>query len=334
MDLLPAVGLASEAMAADSEEFFRAGTCLPFLRNAQNEDGGWGFHPGAVSRAEPSCWALLALLQSTKHEDEEAVTRGVHWLGGGQLVDGPWPSTPGQQSGCWVTSLVCLVLCLAGDTTKNSAEAVARGLRWLCADWPQDSTPWRRFLAKFAAQRQLSAINNAYRGWGWTPGTSSWVEPTSFALLALERAPREIRPGSAKRRRDLAEAMLYDRMCPGGGWNCGNPSVYGVAGEPLIVPTTMALLALRAYPQRAENRASLEWLEREVASIDATGSLALARIALAAYGRDWPSKAPGFSDLYANSESLQSIQVVAWMCLALGRQDWLLAGSGEAQGHA
>ena len=28
--------------------------------------------------------------------------------------------------------------------------------------------------------------------------------------------------------------MLYDRMCPGGGWNCGNPKVYGVAGEPLV----------------------------------------------------------------------------------------------------
>ena len=211
---------------------------------------------------------------------------------------------------------------------------MARGLRWLCADWPQDSTPWRRLLAKFALEQHGSPINNAYRGWGWTPGTSSWVEPTSFALLALERAPQGIRPRSAKQRRGLAEAMLYDRMCAGGGWNCGNSSVYGVAGEPLIVPTTVALLALRAYPQRAENRASLEWLEREVGSIQAVGSLALAHITVEAYGHEWPSKAPRFSDLYEKSGSLRSVQVVAWMCLALSAQDWLAAGRGEACSHA
>jgi Squalene-hopene cyclase C-terminal domain len=321
-------------MAADSEEFFREGTCLPFLRNAQNADGGWGFLQGTLSRAEPTCWSLLALLQSTKLEDKDAVTRGMHWLRSAQLANGSWPTTPEEESGCWVTSLVCLTLLPAGDSikTNRSEEAVARGLRWLCADWPQDSTPWRRLLAKFAPEHHGSPINNAYRGWGWTPGTSSWVEPTSFALLALERAPREIRPGSAKQRRDLAEAMLYDRMCAGGGWNCGNSRVYGVAGEPLIVPTTVALLALRAYPQRAENRASLEWLEREAGSIQAAGSLALARIAVEAYGHEWPSNAPKFSDLYEKSESLQSVQVVAWMCLALGAQNWLAAG--EVRSHA
>ena len=46
--------------------------------------------------------------------------------------------------------------------------------------------------------------------------------------------------------------MLYDRMCPGGGWNCGNPMVYGVPGEALIVPTVWALLALRDEPKKTE----------------------------------------------------------------------------------
>ena len=36
-------------------------SCLPYLRNAQNEDGGWGFMPGAGSRVEPTAWALIAL---------------------------------------------------------------------------------------------------------------------------------------------------------------------------------------------------------------------------------------------------------------------------------
>ncbi len=40
---------------------FVSSVCLPFLRAAQNEDGGWGFHPGPQSRVEATSWTLLAL---------------------------------------------------------------------------------------------------------------------------------------------------------------------------------------------------------------------------------------------------------------------------------
>src|SRR4029077_1347976 len=89
----------------------------------------------------------------------------------------------------------------------------------------------------------------------------------------------------AERRRLLGEAMLYDRMCPGGGWNCGNPMVYGVAGEPLIVPTSLALLALRAYPERSENVMSLEWLASSVAGAESAAALALGKNCLEALRR-------------------------------------------------
>lgn len=68
------------------------------------------------------------------------------------------------------------------------------------------------------------------RGWNWTPGTASWVEPTAHALLLLRMLPPETLPSPAARGRQLAEQMLFDRMCPGGGWNSGNPLIYGVAG--------------------------------------------------------------------------------------------------------
>src|SRR5438876_464221 len=104
----------------------------------------------------------------------------------------------------------------------------------------------------------LREAQSADGGWGFHPGSSSRVEPTSFALLALEQAPKDLLPAAAARRRQLAESLLRDRMCPGGGWNCGNPRVYGVAGEPLVLPTAWALLALRAHPERPENVMSLE----------------------------------------------------------------------------
>jgi Prenyltransferase and squalene oxidase repeat len=307
-------------MEADPEKSFAEEVCLPFLRKAQNMDGGWGFHPQSRSRVEPTCWALQALAESWNREPEERVTRGLQFLRAAQLSDGSWPSSPEEKSGCWVTSLSCWVLLAASD----SSPASGAGLRWLCHDWPRDSTPWRRFLSKFSSTKGLHPINMSYRGWGWTPGTSSWVEPTSFALISLEQAPRDLLPPEAIRRRELATAMLYDRMCPGGGWNCGNPLVYGVAGEPLIVPTVWALLALRHDPMRPENVMSLDWLVRNIAAIRSGGSLALAKICLETYGRKWPVDAPSLADLYENSGFLESVQVVAWSLLAISeRARWL-----------
>jgi hypothetical protein len=313
-------------MGADSDTSFVESVCLPLLRKAQNKDGGWGFHPGAQSRAESTCWALLALIDPSRPETPENAARGFQFLRGAQLPDGSWPAANEEKTGCWVTALACSVL--LGD--KGSAKAGAAGLAWLCKDWPRDSTLWRRLLARVSSQRQIFPIDDSLRGWGWTPGTSSWVEPTSFALLALDHSPSDLLPSGAQRRTKLARAMLYDRMCPGGGWNCGNPRVYGVAGEPLVVPTTWALLALRSHPERAENKMSLDWLENTVSNIRGAGSLALARVCLETYGRSWPTGAPELRAFYGKNEFLHSVQVTAWTCLALGsRQHWLTPAHGK-----
>ena len=307
-------------MEADREKPFVEEVCLPFLRNAQNEDGGWGFHPQSESRVEPTCWALQALRESSNREAEVGIPRGLQFLRAAQLADGSWPSTPEEKSGCWVTSLGCWVLLSAAD----SSGAATAGIKWLCQDWPGDTTPWRRFLARFSTQRELHPVNRSYRGWGWTPGTSSWVEPTSFALISLDQASRDQLPPEASRRRELATAMLYDRMSPGGGWNCGNPMVYGVAGEPLVIPTVWALIALRHNPTRPENIASLGWLERSIANIGSAGSLALAGICMETYGRKWPADAPALPDLYERNQFLESVPVTAWCCLAMSvRSRWL-----------
>jgi hypothetical protein len=322
-DTSPAGQPASHRIGTQTEAQFVESVCLPLLRSSQNPDGGWGFHPASQSRPEPTCWALQALLQYYAPEIPETAVRGFRFVRETQLGDGAWPSARAEQVGCWVTALACWVLL----AEKNSSNAVARGLDWLCKDWPRDSTPWRRFLGRFSSQRRIFPTNNSYRGWGWTPSTSSWVEPTAFALLAFSECPAELFPPAAARRRELAEAMLRDRMCPGGGWNCGNPLVYGVAGEPLIIPTVWALLALRNQPERRENVLSLEWLERSVANIQGPGSFALARMCLEAYGRRWPNNAPEFHSLHQRNEFLENIQVVAWTSLALsGKRHFLPVG--------
>jgi hypothetical protein len=331
MDRVVRDTVVSKSMSVAPGKSFAETICRPFLRGSQNEDGGWGFHRDSESRVEPTCWALQALSGSALPAELAAVAAGRRFLHGAQLADGSWAATPGQSTGCWVTALAGLTL--LADT--NSESRVKAALRWLSDDWPRDSTPWRRLLERFSAQRKIAPLNRALRGWGWTPRTSSWVEPTAFVLLALQSSPAKLLPPWAERRRLLGEAMLYDRMCPGGGWNCGNPMVYGVAGEPLVVPTSLALLALRASPERKENVVSLDWLANSVKTVGSAASLALAKICLEAYGRDCPASRASLEEIYGNNEFLGSVPVAAWILLAYGdEQNGIFGGSAERSLHA
>jgi hypothetical protein len=290
--------------------------CLPFLLRAQNSDGGWGFLPGLTSRAESTCWASLGLMDFSADEATTAKSRGFAFLRAAQLSDGSWPSTPEEKTGCWVTSLAILTLLGVAPDSPG----VAPALQWICKDWPADSAPWRRFLARFSSQRNIAPINDTYRGWGWTQGTSSWVEPTSFALLALGRAPENALPAESSKRRRLGEALLYDRMCPGGGWNCGNPNVYGVAGEPLVGPTVWALLALRHRANREENRSSLAWLESDANDTKGVMSIALARLCLKAYGRSIPAETLRLQPFLQGGDYSLTVQSAALSCIALSEK--------------
>jgi hypothetical protein len=289
--------------------------CVSLLKNLQNADDGWGFHAGGQSRVEPTCWSALALFHCEKQENEDAFHRVAAFLHCKQLSNGSWPASQGMNTGGWVTSLACSVL--EGDV--KSDRGVCAGLNWLCEDFPRDSSPWRRFMRSLRPQSHINSQNDSYRGWGWTPKTSSWVEPTSFALMALREAKREQLPRSAVQRRELAISLLYDRMCPGGGWNCGNPRVYGVDGDALVLPTCWALLALRETQEKPGRALSLAWLQKEFAKIASAGSLAVARMTLEDYGIQPPQAKRSLQDWTAEELADEGVHVLAWVCMALDR---------------
>ena len=118
-------------------------------------------------------------------------------------------------------------------------------------------------------------------------------------------------------RRDLARSLLYDRMCPGGGWNCGNPRVYGVDGDPLVLPTCWALLALRNAPEHPNRDLSLAWLRNAFPTIETAGSLAVARITLENYGIEPPAAKRNLSSWTGQEIAEQGSHVMAWVSLAL-----------------
>jgi hypothetical protein len=316
------------AMDPSSAHFPSNNGSFRLFRDSQNSDGGWGFIAGDESRVESTCWVVKALtaIAGAKRGDEDTVRRGLDFLTKAQLPDGSWPAVPETKTGCWVTSLACWVL--AGLQDEKYAKAIDTGLRWVCDDWPQDSSWWRRTVRKLSSAGKAGKQNDAARGWGWTPATSSWVEPTAFALLALEWHPRASSVTAfqreAERRRKLGEALLYNRMCPGGGWNCGSPEDYGVPGEPMVIPTTWALLSLRHNPERRENKESLDWLENNFSKIQGAASYASARICLEVYGREREIQT---AMAYDPEEPASNLLVAAWMSLAgSGPREWVTAG--------
>jgi hypothetical protein len=118
--------------------------------------------------------------------------------------------------------------------------------------------------------------------------------------------------------------MLLDRMCPGGGWNCGNPMVYGVAGEPQVVPTVWALLALRDSGA-PESKKSLDWLEANRGKVQSLASLALTKIGLDALGRSDPNLESSLAASFRDKDfSVVNVPAIAWTALAMSnKQKWL-----------
>ena len=297
--------------------------CLGLLQSLQNADGGWPFQAAQQSRVEPTAWAMRALFDRGNENppaSSESARRAAEFLRSSQLADGSWPASPQISTGSWITSLACAAL--AGD--PQSAAVVSAGLQWLCDDFPRDSSAFRRFLNSMRRGPRLSEQSDSLRGWGWTPRTSSWVEPTSFALMALRSADPKLLPASARQRCDQAVALLYDRMCPGGGWNCGNPRVYGVDGEALVLATCWALLAIRDFAEKPGRAVSLAWVQNNFPQVRSAASLAVATMTLENYGIQLPAgdslvNAILQNGVFSSPETFatQGTHVLSWVALAL-----------------
>jgi hypothetical protein len=110
--------------------------------------------------------------------------------------------------------------------------------------------------------------------------------------------------------------MLYDRICPQGGWNAGNGVVYGQPLAPHPDTTAIALLALRGEPANELVTASLDWLQHHAQTCFAPWSLAWAILALDAYGCPTNQLLMRLADL-AEADQISDCATVAVASLAL-----------------
>ena len=205
--------------------------------------------------AEPTAWALMALRSSPR----AAPTLGevIDALLSMRQPDGLWSAfaDTGAPS-LWATALALnALLCL-----PTQAMNVTASLDALVRCYPLEAS-WLVRLKFRYSDRQVRFDPQRY-GWGWVPETVSWVVPTSMAIIALERARKRGLIGGRvlESRLQLGVEMLLDRACPGGGWNAGNPVVYGVPLRPHVDATAITLAALRSHYQHPRVGVSLDWL--------------------------------------------------------------------------
>jgi hypothetical protein len=195
-----------------------------------------------------------------------------------QRADGSWPTTDdGSTGSAWATAIAAVTLL----ELSPGSSALQSATKALAHSNPQEAF-WLWRLKFRTIDTHVRFDPNKY-GWGWVPGTVSWVIPTAMALIALERGhPLNLVPSKEfKRRVDLGHAMLLDRMCPGGGWNAGNSIVYGVPLTPHIDATSLAIAALRFHYHLPEVTQSLSWLL--AAKCSSAYSLAWKILALRSY---------------------------------------------------
>ena len=110
-----------------------------------------------------------------------------------------------------------------------------------------------RIAARKSPQHPAIRQNPNLQGWSWTDGTFSWVEPTAWCMLAVKKLARSTPEAGA--RVAEAEKVLEDRACSGGGWNYGNPEVYGKSLLAHVPPTAAGVLALQNRRERTDRAA-------------------------------------------------------------------------------
>ena len=209
-----------------------------FLRGSQNADGGWGYFPRKRSWLEPTYYAALALGGPEEARAWECVR---HWRGS----DKGWRPSAAVAISNWTTALAVAWACARGET----GEPFASGVEWLLGTRGEENA----FRNRLAARTGLvdPGRNVELTGWPWLRGTTSWVEPTAHALIALKRAAAKVPSPTLKSRIETGEKQLLDVRCSDGGWNYGGPRALKIDLPSYPETTALALLGLQGHNHAA-----------------------------------------------------------------------------------
>lgn len=237
----------------------------------QNRDGGWAYSKG-VSWTEPT--ALVLLAQSVTQVDRPGFEAGLKFLRSTQRRDGGWSPQPDVDESTWVTALVALL-----PEEAIGAERLKRALAWLEGQTGRESGWTYRLQQTIAGNHEKHP-----EAWPWFPGAAAWVIPTSFGILALERALTRGESRSLRDRVNSGREFLFGRMCADGGWNHGSNRALGRDGDSYPETTGIALVALHRAPEHEMIARAKEAARRHLATCPTAEGIAWLRMGLAAHG--------------------------------------------------
>ena len=243
---------------------------IKLLVGAQNEDGGWGAVKGKRSNTESTSFALMALNSMEGKPFIQQTTVGLKWLLEHQKEDGSWLLNDASKQSSWTTPIAVLALLSFQDQRENARRAA----KWVLTQEGKKPGWVASLLVRLSLVKKIVELDPYLSGWSWTAGAFSWVEPTSYSLMALKKLKRSLPGTNCEERIRQGELLIYDRMCESGGWNYGNSRVLGEALWPYPDVTAVALIALQDWAGSEANQTSLRALYammREAASGAALG---------------------------------------------------------------
>ena len=268
--------------------------CVQELIDRQLPEGGWPFSSETTQWAvEPTALALLALPSESVRERDAT----IRFLLRAQNANGSWPAFSGDdEGGSGLTGLALYALncrCAQGMATERAVQWLIESRGW------ESHWLWKW---KFRTSDRHVRFDPEKFGWPWMRETASWVVPTAYSILALKHSGSISQQDFVHFRIRRGVEMLYDRICPEGGWNAGNGIVYEVPLVPHADATALALLSLLNEPPNYFITASLKWLERRAERCFAPWSLAWIILALDAFGGPTELLADRLSSLVVPAE--------------------------------
>jgi len=259
------------------------------LITLQNPDGGWGATRDRRSNTEATSLAVSALHSLGEESGKDRVIRGALWLTERQNPNGSWRLNDVATAGSWTTALAIIALSAFPEQQKRALDAS----RWLLTQEGSKPGILAELILWATGKSNLNRLNNDLIGWSWVPNSFSWVEPTSYALTALKKVRSSLPAEAVNERIQQGEAMIYDRMCKGGGWNYGNSKVLDYALWPYPDTTAVALIALQDRAGDQANQESLQALRKTADEANSGLAASWAAISLNVYGqdtRDWQKR--------------------------------------------
>jgi hypothetical protein len=300
------------------------------LLEAQDDQGGWPAAPSFPSTTESTALGLLAVSYVTEESSRVAARYARAWLKVRQRPDGSWPHSDQVPHGDWATSLAILAL----SRFPQEKASVDAGARWLLGQEGRGYGWLTKLMFLLLPERKAVQLDPDLIGWPWYPDTFSWIEPTSYSLIALKSRRADLRGRRARARIDEAERMILDRECLGGGWNYGNSRVLDEELWPYPDTTALALIALQDLRDSESVERSLTALEEMVKDRASVLGLSLAILALQLHGRD---VSPARSLLAGRVEDEwlpTDTRSLAFAALALDDDAIPLAVPSDPLGHA